>query len=758
MMHRYTLPLVALLLLAAWPTSDACAVTCAAAPVLSPASLPITNQALACGATNDLNSTNVPGTLCGSGANAGYKNGNEALYQFTPTVSGSYTFSMAGQTWSSIQVWQGCPTSGGTCVYGNGGILAGLTINATLTAGVLYYIWFDTWPTPASPCPGTFSITPPVPPPTNGTPCASSATPLVLTCGGGMYTNAGAGNSNTAPVPTCGNYIAGSQDVWFSFVAGPYGQVNLQSSAGTLTDGAMAVYSAPSCSGPFTQVACDDDSGPGLMPQLNLNGLTPGQTYYVRFWGYGTATGTFNLCVQGVASVPPGGCVYMLNLFDSFGDGWGSSNVGVSINGGPFTYYTVTGSSNFVAIPATPGTLIVLTYNNSGPFQGENSYTLTLGAGSIFNSGSPPAAGTSYAGTLTCNPPPSPPEDCVGSITICSGQSFNNNTNNTGNVADLTLATAGCLLNTERQGTWYNFTISSGGQVAFTINPANPADDYDFAIWGPFPPGSTPGSICPPLTAPLRCSYAAPSGATGLNYTATDLSEDAFGDKWVRYLDVTVGQVYLLYISNWSQSGLAFNLDWNLQGGASLDCTVLRADLLDLRAGNLPEAIAVEWTMPHGNPVERFVVERAWTGGTFTEIGSVAADHGTMSEERYRFLDASPMQGVNWYRLRLHDAQGGTAHSAEVAVHRMRMSADFAIHPNPFSDQGWLIFSSLTEGVADLHLYSTDGRVLRAWQHPVLDGANRLNLLVQGLSEGTYPLRLSLPDGTCLHQRLTISR
>jgi hypothetical protein len=80
----------------------------------------------------------------------------------------------------------------------------------------------------------------------------------------------------------------------------------------------------------------------------------------------------------------------MLNLYDSFGDGWGSSNVGVSINGGPFTYYTVTGSSNFVAIPATPGTLIVLTYNNSGPFQGENSYTLTLGPGSIFNSGCPP--------------------------------------------------------------------------------------------------------------------------------------------------------------------------------------------------------------------------------------------------------------------------------------------------------------------------------------------------------------------------------
>jgi hypothetical protein len=343
-------------------------------------------------------------------------------------------------------------------------------------------------------------------------------------------------------------------------------------------------------------------------------------------------------------------------------------------------------------------------------------------------------------------------------VTICSGQSFNNNTNNTGNVADLTLATAGCLLNTERQGTWYNFTIAASGQVGFTINPANPADDYDFAIWGPFPPGSTPSSICPPLTAPLRCSYAAPSGATGLNFTATDLTEDAFGDKWVRYLDVVVGQVYLLYISNWSQSGLAFNLDWNLQGGASLDCTVLHANLLELRAANLPEEIAVEWTMPPGNAVERFVVERARTGGAFVELGFVEAQRGAMTEERYRFLDASPLEGVNWYRLKLQDAQGGAAHSPEVAVHRMRTSADLSILPNPLSDQGWLMFSSLAEGVAELQLYAPDGRMLRAWLQPVSEGANRFELMAQSLSEGSYPLRLKLPDGTCLHQRLTISR
>ena len=605
--------------------------------------------------------------------------------------------------------------------------------------------------------PLTITCTVPPPPVTNGTPCANLPQALVLSCGGGTFSNVGGGNSGIAPAPTCGNYIGGTQDVWFSFVAGPYGQVNLSSTAGTMTDGAMAVYSAPSCSGPFTQVACDDDGGPGFMPQLNLNGLNPGQTYFVRFWGYGTATGTFNLCVQGVSTVPPGGCVYMLNLYDGFGDGWGSSNVGVSINGGPFTYYTVSGTSNSVAIPATAGTLIVLTYNNSGPFQGENSYTLTLGPGSVFSSGSPPTAGTSYAGTLTCNPPPAPPEDCIGSITICNAQSFNNNTNNTGNVADLNATSAGCLTTTERQGTWYNFTVSASGQIGFSINPANPADDYDFAIWGPFPPGSTPGSICPPLSAPLRCSYSLLGGATGLNFAATDLSEPPSGDKWVRYLDVVVGQVYLLYISNFSQSGLSFALDWNLQGGASLDCTVLGADLLALDAHEENDDVAVEWSSASTDGTHMYMIERFEPEHGFVDIGQALALRDAQGAVSYRHIDQEPLVGLNRYRLRMVDAHGSSAVSHEVVVARFKLDQGPRISPNPAAGLAWIHFHAPMQGAATYQLLNADGRTLAEGLIPVNEGANRFALPLNSVGEGCYTLRLKLPGGECQHARLVVS-
>lgn len=669
-----------------------------------------------------------------------------------------YTFSVCGATFDT-QITLYNNTGGASLGYNDDGCGLQSTVTWTSTYTGQLRVLVDQYncANNTTCAPMVITCSPPPPPVTNGNPCSSISSPLVLSCGGNTYTNAGGGNSGTNPTPTCGSYIGASQDIWFSFVAGPYGTVNLSTAAGTLTDGVMAVYSAPSCSGPFTQVACDDDSGPGLMPQLSLSGLTPGQTYYIRFWGYGNATGTFNLCVQGVATVPPGGCVYMLNLFDSFGDGWGTSNVGVSINGGPYTYYTVTGSSYNVAIPAVAGTVIVLNYNNSGAFQGDNSYTLTLGAGAVFNSGSPPAAGIAYAGTLTCIPPPAPPEDCIGSVTICSGQGFNNNTNNTGNVVDLNTTTAGCLSTTERQGTWYNFTVSASGQVGFTINPANPLDDYDFAIWGPYPPGSTPATICPPLSTPLRCSYAAPSGATGMNFTATDLTEGAAGDKWVRYLDVTAGQVYLLYISNFSQSGLAFDLSWDLQGGASLDCTILGLELIGPAAWDRPTLVDVEWTAVGPVNGHRFHVERAGPEGGFEVIGILDALPGS-GAITYLFRDEAPLAGLNRYRLRLEDSGGNRGLSPEAAVMHGFGRVEAELVPNPASDNIWLTFYSAVEGQAQVELFDPDGRLRLRKALPLSAGTNRSEIGVSMLPEGPYALRLTLPDGRTANLRMVVMR
>lgn len=253
-------------------------------------SVPVTSQALVCGAANDLSSTTVP-TACG-GASNNYKGGQEALYTFTPSTTGTYIVSVAGQTWTGIFVYAGCPSSGGTCIGSVGSSTSSKSINVSLTSGTTYYIWFDTYPTPNSPCAGTFSLVLAPPPPANDNCSGATAFPAIPTNG-----TCASVTTNTASATQSLAACAGSgadDDVWYSFVQ-PTGFTSINFAHTNIsgnTDRVTQFFSA--CGG--TSLLCSDpESG-------TVTGLTAGNTYYVRVHTYGTGTSTSStLCL----SVPP---------------------------------------------------------------------------------------------------------------------------------------------------------------------------------------------------------------------------------------------------------------------------------------------------------------------------------------------------------------------------------------------------------------------------------------------------------------------
>lgn len=294
---RWSFSLLLLQIMGISPTAVQ-ATSCANAIVINPASVPITGQALVCGAGNDLNSTTVPGAICGSSSSDYYKGGNEALYSFTPTTTAAYQLSYTGQTWSAAMVYIGCPTLN-NCLYGSGQTGSSVSFAVTLNAGTTYFIWFDTWPSPASPCPGTFSLTPPPPPITNDEPCqATSLTVNTSLLCSTQTPGSLVGATATTSVPTapCGG--TPNDDVWFSFVAtATTHYVNLNNVAGTPTDLYHAVYRG-TC-GALVNIGCSDPDN------STVTGLVVGSTYWVRVYSYFSNAGpttTFNVCI---ASPPP---------------------------------------------------------------------------------------------------------------------------------------------------------------------------------------------------------------------------------------------------------------------------------------------------------------------------------------------------------------------------------------------------------------------------------------------------------------------
>lgn len=93
--------------------------------------------------------------------------------------------------------------------------------------------------------------------------------------------------SPNLPNPSCGSYSTG--DIWFKFTLTEVSNVFITTTAGTgpgaITDGAMSLYRPDDCTQGFVQISCNDDNGPGNMPQITEFALAVG-TYYIRFWDY----------------------------------------------------------------------------------------------------------------------------------------------------------------------------------------------------------------------------------------------------------------------------------------------------------------------------------------------------------------------------------------------------------------------------------------------------------------------------------------
>ncbi|MAT55510.1 MAG: hypothetical protein CMN32_13620, partial [Saprospirales bacterium] len=86
--------------------------------------------------------------------------------------------------------------------------------------------------------------------------------------------------------------------VWFTFVAPPSGFVKVSSD--DLDDTQVAIWSVGNCSdfNTFTEIAANDDSGPGFSPLILCASVNPGQTYYVQVDGFNGFAYNTNILVE----------------------------------------------------------------------------------------------------------------------------------------------------------------------------------------------------------------------------------------------------------------------------------------------------------------------------------------------------------------------------------------------------------------------------------------------------------------------------
>jgi hypothetical protein len=605
--------------------------------------------------------------------------------------------------------------------------------------------------------------------------------------------------ANGVPNPSCGAPVQG--DVWFTVTVPPNGTVQLDMLAGSLTDAAMAVYRvlSGSCNtnnmllqqipAPQGCAVINSQQGPGNanMPYTSITGQVPGSTLYIRVWRQTGTDGTFSICARRTDN-PPGNCYYVLTMQDSGGDGWGGSYVTVCI-GGVCNNYTVLGSNASISIGANVGQVFTVSYTAAGANQGQNSYMITQYNIPVYVSSQPPQPGMVVNSTVSCNPPPAPFGDCMGATQLCSNATVPCTPWEAGSVSgEINAGNAGCMSG-ENMGRWMTihfgpntipcspaaFDIVGGNQVGCSGGGNN---IFDFVLWGPYPTGSTVGTICPITQLPYRCNWASLSTPT-IKGLAFNNSLPAYqyggGGNMARHMVVNPGQVYMLFVNNWSSSGQQFQLQWKTPPAgfqvlasdcqapattpapagsvADVSCAPLPVEMItfDARAGM--KQVDVMWSTASETGSSHYNVERSADGVSYTVIGRVDAAQFSLQTNNYTFIDEAPLTGLSYYRLQQVDLMENATHTHSVPVMFKGGQAVLDVFPNPADQTIWISFDMEKEAPMRWRISDASGRLVRENNILTASGKNQFELPIEKLEQGSYMIEVVHEDGSTLGVR-----
>ncbi|HMI79578.1 MAG TPA: T9SS type A sorting domain-containing protein, partial [Ferruginibacter sp.] len=147
-------------------------------------------------------------------------------------------------------------------------------------------------------------------------------------------------------------------------------------------------------------------------------------------------------------------------------------------------------------------------------------------------------------------------------------------------------------------------------------------------------------------------------------------------------------------------------------------------------------------------PTATMVMERSTDGRSYSSIYSITAT-ALQCQSPFNYTDAQPAAGVNYYRLKMTDANGKVAYSGVVSLINAVKGFDIMnIAPNPIVSGRFNLNVSAAQK-AQMNVVVTDmqGRVMQQQTISLIAGFNAIPMNVTKLSAGTYQVYGITEDG-----------
>jgi hypothetical protein len=207
----------------------------------------------------------------------------------------------------------------------------------------------------------------------------------------------------------------------------------------------------------------------------------------------------------------------------------------------------------------------------------------------------------------------------------------------------------------------------------------------------------------------------------------------------------------LLQTANGSANGVSY-VQVNTPGFSNFyiqnSAIVLPISIEFFKGAKLTTGNYLDWKVTcTSSPTVELTLERSDDGKNFKAINT-QNETATRCLQGFTYIDATPLSGANYYRLKIATPDGQFRYSAIVVILNKEKGFELiSIAPNPVKDIAILTLTSAKSGKMEITISDVAGKIVSKQSIVVIAGNNPVPLNVAVLGAGTYTIAAINAEG-----------
>jgi autotransporter-associated beta strand protein len=192
-------------------------------------------------------------------------------------------------------------------------------------------------------------------------------------------------------------------------------------------------------------------------------------------------------------------------------------------------------------------------------------------------------------------------------------------------------------------------------------------------------------------------------------------------------------------------TGITSFSDWTASDATNQSLPI---ELTDFSTKAKKESVIINWTTATETNNDYFTLEQSTDGEQWNIIYTCQGAGTTTKQHVYSYIDNSPSNGINYYRLKQTDKDGQSTYSSIESVRFSSDAISMVIYPIPApAEEIHLLFSSMKVGTASLIISDVTGRQMCKGDIEVSNNPIRIKLSeICTLTPGTYFVTMTNND------------